>query len=363
MGQQRIHNFNAGPAVLPEPVLERAREAVWNVDRSGMGILEHSHRGKLFERVITEAEVEARRLAGISDDYAVLFVQGGATQQFAMVPMNLMPPGGSADYLLTGVWAEKAAEEARKFGSVHVAATGKASGYAALPRPSECRYSPLPAYVHLTTNNTIHGTQWAELPPVPEGVPLVADASSDVMSRPIDVARYGLIYAGAQKNIGPSGIVLVIVRRDLLDRAPAGLPVMLQYRTFARERSLYNTPPTFAIWLVGEVLKWISAQGGLPGMAARNQAKAALLYDFLDRGGMFRGTAERGSRSLMNVCFRGPNEPLESEFVAAAEREGLAGLKGHRAVGGMRASIYNACPRESVEALVQFMAEFERTRG
>jgi len=360
---QRIHNFNAGPAVLPEPVLKRAQEALWDVDGSGMGILEHSHRGKLFERVITETEATARRLASIPDDYAVLFVQGGASQQFAMVPMNLLPAGGTADYLLTGVWAEKAAEEARKFGTVHVAASGAAGKYARLPAPADCRYSEHPAYVHLTTNNTIYGTQWPSLPPLPDGVPLVADASSDIMSRPIEVPRYGLIYAGAQKNIGPSGIVLVIVRKDLLERAPKSLPVMLQYRTFARERSLYNTPPTFAIWLVGEVLTWIAEQGGLTGMAARNQAKAGMLYDFLDGSGLFRGTAAPDSRSLMNVCFRCADEKLESEFIAESERQGFAGLKGHRAVGGMRASLYNACPPESVTALVALMREFERTHG
>ena len=360
---QRIHNFNAGPAVLPEPVLERARDAIWDVEGSGMGILEHSHRGKLFERVITDAEAEARRLASIPDDYAVLFVQGGASQQFAMVPMNLLPAGGTADYLLTGVWSEKAAEEAGKFGTVHVAGSTAAGKYTRVLSPDECRYSPSPAYVHMTTNNTIYGTQWRTLPPVPEGVPLVADASSDIMSRPIDVARHGLIYAGAQKNIGPSGIVLVIVRKDLLARAPATLPVMLQYRTFAKERSLYNTPPTFAIWLVGEVLKWITAQGGLAGMAQRNAAKARLLYDFLDQSGVFRGTAERDSRSLMNVCFRCTDEKLEAAFIAESDRQGFAGLKGHRAVGGMRASIYNACPPESVAALVELMREFERTRG
>jgi phosphoserine aminotransferase len=360
---QRIHNFNAGPAVLPEPVLERAREAIWDVEGSGMGILEHSHRGKLFERVITDAEAEARQLAAIPDDYAVLFVQGGASQQFAMVPMNLLPAGGTADYLLTGVWSEKALEEARKFGNVHIAGTTAADKYARVLSHDECRYSASPAYVHLTTNNTIYGTQWRSLPPTPGAVPLVADASSDIMSRPMDVARYGLIYAGAQKNIGPSGIVLVIVRKDLLERAPKSLPVMLQYRTFAKERSLYNTPPTFAIWLVGEVLKWISAQGGLAGMAARNEAKAGRLYDFLDGSGVFRGTAHRESRSLMNVCFRCADETLESRFIAESERHGFAGLKGHRAVGGMRASVYNACPPESVAALVDLMREFERTHG
>ena len=359
----RIHNFNAGPAVLPEPVLRRAQEAVWDVDGSGIGILEHSHRGKLFERVIAEAEADARRLAGIPDDYAVLFLQGGASLQFSMVPMNLLPAGGTADYVVTGVWSEKAVAEARKVGTVHLAATGQEHGFTRLPRPDECRYSPSPAYVHMTTNNTIYGTQWTGEPPVPAGVPLVADASSDIFSRPIDVSRYGLVYAGAQKNLGPSGIVLVIIRKDLLERAPATLPTVLQYRVHAKERSLYNTPPTFSVWLVGQVLKWIGEQGGLAGMAARNEEKARLLYDFLDRSAVFRGTAEAGSRSRMNVCFRCRDEKLEAEFLSRSEQEGFAGLKGHRAVGGMRASIYNACSRESVAALVALMADFEKRKG
>ncbi len=363
MGTDRIHNFNAGPGVLPEPVLQRAREAVWNVDGSGIGILEHSHRGKLFERVLDEAIDEARRLAGIPDTHRVLFIQGGASQQFAMVPMNLLPPGGTADYLVTGVWAEKAWKEAKKFGNTHVAASGAAGNFAKLPEPGEIRYSEAPAYVHLTTNNTIYGTQWKHEPAVPEGVPLVADTSSDMFSRPIDVRKYGLIYAGAQKNLGPSGIVMVILRADLAERAPGSLPTMLQYRTYVKENSLYNTPPTFAIWLVGEVLKWIRETGGLAAMAERNAEKAKLLYDVLDGSGFYRGTVDPGSRSLMNVCFRCPTEALEAEFVAEAERRGLAGLKGHRSVGGMRASLYNACPRASVVALVDFMQDFARRHG
>jgi phosphoserine aminotransferase len=356
----RAHNFNAGPGVLPEPVLEQARQDIWDIDGSGIGIMEHSHRGKLFERIIAEAEEEARRLAGIPDGYRVLFIQGGATQQFAMVPMNLLAPGRTADYLVTGVWSEKALKEAALFGPTHVALSGKGTGYNGIPPADQIRYSPDPAYVHLTTNNTIFGTQWREEPPVPSGVPLVADASSDLFSRPIDVRKYGLIYAGAQKNLGPSGIVLVIVRDDLAERGPANIATMLQYRTYARERSLHNTPPTMAIYLVGRVLRWIREAGGLAEMAERNAEKAALLYDFLDRSGFFRGTALPGSRSLMNVCFRAPTEELEAAFCAEAERRGLIGLKGHRSVGGMRASIYNACPRASVVALVEFMKEFEQ---
>ena len=355
----RIHNFGAGPGVLPEPVLKQAQQDIWNIGGSGIGILEHSHRGKLFERVIAEAEDEARRLADIPDRYKILFVQGGATQQFAMVPMNLLPAGRTADYLLTGVWAEKAHKEAQKFGATHVAVSGESSKFTRIPPTSEIRYSSNPAYVHLTTNNTIYGTQWKNEPPVPDGVPLVADTSSDMFSRPIDVTGYGVIYAGAQKNLGPSGIVMVIMREDLAAQAPESLPTMLQYRTYVKERSLYNTPPTFAIYCVGLVLKWIRACGGLGAMADRNASKAKILYDFLDQSELFRGTVHPDSRSMMNVCFRCPSEELDAKFVSEATARGLDGLKGHRSAGGMRASLYNACSRASVEALVTFMKEFE----
>jgi phosphoserine aminotransferase len=355
----RIFNFSAGPAVLPEPVLQKAQEAVWNVAGSGIGIMEHSHRGKVFDRIIDEAERACRDLAGIPDNYRVLFLQGGASLQFSMVPMNLLPPGGTADYLNTGVWSQKAIKEAKPLGTVHVAASSEATNFDRIPRPEEIRYSASPAYVHLTTNNTIFGTQWRAEPAVPAGVPLVADTSSDMYSRPIDVRKYGLIYAGAQKNLGPSGVVLVIIRDDLVEAGPKTLPTMLQYRTHAAERSLYNTPPTFGIYVMGEVFKWIQSRGGLAAMAEHNAAKAKLLYDYIDGSEFFRGTAQPDSRSLMNVCFRAPTEELESRFVSEATRRGLDGLKGHRSVGGMRASIYNACPRAAVEALVAFMKEFE----
>ena len=358
---KRIFNFSAGPAVLPEPVLRKAQEAIWDAAGSGIGIMEHSHRGKVFDRVRDEAEQACRDLAGIPDHYRVLFLQGGASLQFSMVPMNLLPADRTADYLLTGVWAQKAVKEAKVLGAkVHIAATGESTNFDRIPKPAEIRYSERPAYVHLTTNNTIYGTQWKAEPAVPAGVPLVADTSSDMYSRPIDVSRYGLIYAGAQKNLGPSGVVLVIVRDDLVEAGPKTLPTMLQYRTHAAEKSLYNTPPTFGIYVMGEVFKWIQAQGGLAAMAEQNEAKAALLYDFIDQSDFFRGTAQADSRSPMNVCFRAPTEELESKFVAEATRRGLDGLKGHRSVGGMRASIYNACPRAAVEALVAFMKEFER---
>jgi phosphoserine aminotransferase len=356
----RIHNFSAGPAVLPEPVLRKAQEAIWNAGGSGIGILEHSHRGKLFERVINEAEETCRSLGGIPDNYRVLFLQGGASLQFAMVPMNFLSAERTADYLVTGVWSQKAVKEAKPLGKVHIAVSGEATNFDRIPKPEEIRYSTSPVYVHITTNNTIYGTQWRTEPPVPAGVPLVADTSSDMYSRPIDIRKYGIIYAGAQKNLGPSGVVLVIIRDDLVEAGSKTLPTMLQYRTHAGESSLYNTPPTFGIYVMGEVFKWIQAEGGLAGMAEHNEAKARLLYEFIDNSDFFRGTVQPDSRSRMNVCFRAPTEELEAKFISEATKRGLDGLKGHRSAGGMRASIYNACPRRAVEALVAFMKEFER---
>jgi phosphoserine aminotransferase len=356
----RIHNFSAGPAVLPESVLRKAQEAIWNAAGSGIGILEHSHRGKLFERVINEAEEACRSLGGIPDNYRVLFLQGGASLQFAMVPMNFLSADRTADYLVTGVWSQKAVKEAKSLGKVHIAVTGEATNFDRIPKPEEIRYSANPAYVHITTNNTIYGTQWRTEPPVPAGVPLVADTSSDMYSRPIDIRKYGIIYAGAQKNLGPSGVVLVIIRDDLVEAGSKTVPTMLQYRTHAGEGSLYNTPPTFGIYVMGEVFKWIQSEGGLAGMAEHNEAKARLLYEFIDNSDFFRGTVQPDSRSRMNVCFRAPTEELEAKFISEATKRGLDGLKGHRSAGGMRASIYNACPRRAVEALVAFMKEFER---
>lgn len=356
----RIHNFSAGPAVLPEPVLRKAQEAIWNVNGSGIGIIEHSHRGKVFDRIIDEAEQACRALAGIPDNYQVLFLQGGASLQFSMIPMNLLPPDRTADYILTGVWSQKAIKEAKLLGKVHVAATSEATNFDRIPKPGEIRYSANPAYVHFTTNNTIYGTQWRSEPTAPADAPLIADTSSDMYSRPLDVRKYGLIYAGAQKNLGPAGLVLVIIRNDLVERGPKTLPTMLQYRTHAAEKSLYNTAPTFAIYVMGEVFKWIQEQGGLAAMAEHNEQKARKLYEYLDSSEFFRGTAQPDSRSLMNVCFRAPTEELEERFVKEAAKRGLDGLKGHRLVGGMRASIYNACPPAAVDALVSFMKEFER---
>jgi phosphoserine aminotransferase len=356
----RIYNFSAGPATLPEPVLKQAQQDIWNIAGSGIGVLEHSHRGKVFDKVADEAEQGCRELAGIPDNYRVLFLQGGASLQFAMVPMNLLPKGATADYLVTGVWSQKAVKEAKTLGRVHEAASSADQNFSYIPPSTAIRYSERPAYVHITTNNTIYGTQWPSEPEVPAGVPLVADTSSDMFSRPIDVSRYGLIYAGAQKNLGPSGVVLVIVRDDLVEAGPKDLPIMLQYRTHAAEKSMYNTPNTFGIYLMGQVFQWIREIGGLRAMAEINAEKAKILYDYLDQTDFFRGTARPDSRSLMNVCFRGPTEDLEAKFVTEAAKRGLDGLKGHRSAGGMRASIYNAFPRTGVQALVNFMKEFER---
>lgn len=356
----RIFNFGAGPGVLPEPVLKAAQRDLWNIASSGIGIAEHSHRGKVFEKVIADTERACRDLAGISDDYDVLFLQGGASLQFAMVPMNFLPKERTADYIVTGVWSEKAVEEAKRFGQIHEAASSKDRNHCYIPAPAAIRYSASPVYVHFTTNNTIYGTQWRTEPVPPAGVPLIADASSDIFSRPIDVAKYGFIYAGAQKNLGPSGVTLVIVRKDLVERGSDTLPTMLQYRTYAKAHSLYNTPPTFGVYMVGEVLRWIQGQGGLAAMAQLNEEKARILYDYLDGSRLFRGTADPEARSRMNVCFRAATEAIEKEFLAEAAKRGFDGLKGHRAIGGIRASIYNAMPKAGCEALVAFMREFEK---
>jgi phosphoserine aminotransferase len=356
---KRVHNFGAGPAALPLPVLERVQAEILDYAGTGMSVLEMSHRSAAFEGIIQKAEEDLRALAGLGSEHVVLFLQGGASLQFSMLPANLRPAGASADYVVSGHWAKAAVKEAEKSGRVRVAGTTEATGFDRVPAAGELQLDPQAAYLHFTSNNTIYGTQWATAPEPPKGVPLVCDLSSDALSRPLDIAQYGVIYAGAQKNLGPSGVVLVIIRNDLVEAGPKDLPTMLQYRTHAAEKSLYNTPPTFGIFVMGEVFKWIKAQGGLRAMAELNASKAALLYDYLDQSEFFCATAKPGSRSLMNVCFRGPTEELESAFIAEATRRGLDGLKGHRSAGGMRASIYNACPRAAVEALVAFMKEFE----
>ena len=360
----RIHNFGAGPAVLPEAVLEQARAHLLALPGVGMSVLEISHRSKAFDEILAAAEANIRALAGVSDDYHVLFLQGGATLQFSMVPMNLLPRGESdvADYVLTGSWAQQAAAEAEKFGTVRIAGTTQPDGYRRVPAQDELTLSGKASYVHLTTNNTIVGTQWRAIPETGE-VPLVVDASSDIFSRPLEIGKHGLVYAGAQKNLGPAGVTVVIIRRDLAERGPASLPKLLRYATHVKGGSRANTPPVFAIYLVSLVTAWLRGQGGLDAMAERNARKAEMLYAAIDRTGFYRGVAEPGHRSLMNVTFRLSDEGLESRFAAEADTAGLAGLKGHRSVGGLRASLYNACPVESVEALVDFMAEFERRHG
>jgi phosphoserine aminotransferase len=356
---ERVFNFSAGPAVMPDVVIERSQAALWDLDGTGIGVMEHSHRGKAFMKVYDRAVALTRELAGIGDDHEVLFLQGGASSQFYMVPMNLLAAGETADYFATGEFARKAIVEAERFGRVHVAATSEDERFGYIPPPASHRWSERPVYAHYTSNNTIFGTEWTAPPAPPSGVALVCDASSDIFSRPIEAAKHGLIYAGAQKNLGPSGLTLVIIRKDVVERGKKELPPMLQYRTHAANQSMYNTPPTFGIYVLSEMLAWIKAEGGLAAMAERNRAKAAVLYDHLDRATYFRGTARKDSRSLMNVCFRAPSEALEAKFCAEAERRGLAGLKGHRSVGGMRASIYNAFPKAGCEALVAFMKEFE----
>jgi phosphoserine aminotransferase len=359
----RIFNFGAGPAVLPEPVLEEAQRDLMALPGVGMSVMEISHRSKTFEQIIQGCEADIRKLAGIPAGYHVLFLQGGASLQFSMVPMSLLPAGGRADYIVTGVWSKKAVDEARKVGTVNVAATTEAEKFNRIPDPSELRLDPGAAYAHFTSNNTIFGTQWNKEPEV-GAVPLVCDASSDIFSRPIDVGKYALIYAGAQKNLGPSGVTLVILRDDLLARSPKGLPVMLDYNAHAREQSLYNTPPVFGIYIMRLVMKWMLSEGGLAAIGRRNEEKAKLLYDALDRsGGFYRPHAKPGSRSRMNVTFRLPSEDLESRFASESKAARLDGLKGHRSVGGIRASIYNAFPKAGVEALVSFMKDFQRRNG
>jgi len=360
----RLHNFSAGPAVMPVPVLEQAREELLNWRGSGMSVMEMSHRSAHFESILQGAEAGLRELLRIPDPYPILFLQGGATLQFAMVPMNLRPSGASADYLLTGAWAKAALKEAEKLGTVRVAATSESGNFNAVPSQAELQLDPRAAYLHFTSNETIHGIEWAAEPQPLAGVPLVCDASSDIASRPLEVTKYGLIYAGAQKNLGPSGITVVIVRRDLLERVPPKLPIMLDYRQQADNKSLYNTPPTFAIYMLGLVLRWLKDLGGLEEIARRNEAKAGLLYRTIDAsGGFYRGHAQPAHRSRMNVTFRLPSEELDRQFAQEAAAEGLDGLKGHRSLGGIRASLYNALPLESVQALTQFMAEFQRKNG
>jgi phosphoserine aminotransferase len=358
----RVFNFSAGPAVLPLAVLEEAQRDLVSLPGVGMSVLEISHRSKTFEAILAKTEQDLRTLGGVPANYKVLFLQGGASMQFSMVPLNLLTQGATADYIVTGGWSQKAVKEAQRVGTVNIAGSTESENFARIPRQEELKLTPNAAYVHMTTNNTLFGTEWAREPNV-GGVPLVADTSSDMFSRPIDVSKYGLIYAGAQKNLGPSGVTLVIIREDLLTRSAKSLHTMFNYAVHAENGSMYNTPPCFGIYLMGLVMKWALAQGGLDAIGKLNERKAGKLYGEIDRSGFYRGTADKASRSRMNITFRLPSEELENKFVKESTAAGLDGLKGHRSVGGMRASIYNAFPEDGVDALVQFMQEFEKKNG
>lgn len=357
----RLHNFNAGPAALPLSVLEAVREELVELPQHGLSVMEMSHRSKEFDFFLDRAENGLRKLLNLSDDFAVLFLGGGASLQFSMAPMNLLQNGASADYLVHGSWGVKALKEAQKVGSAREAASTKNEGFRRVPLPEEMNLDANAKYVHFTSNETIEGVQWPREPQT-DGVPLVCDASSDILSRPLDIEKYGLIYAGAQKNIGPSGVTVVILRRDWIEENKS-LPTMLSYATHAKERSLYNTPNTFGIYMIGLVCEWIENLGGLSGMQKRAAQKSNLIYETIDASDFYQGFAARENRSQMNVTFRLPSEELEAKFVRESQNRGMIGLKGHRSVGGLRASIYNAIEPESVQFLVDFMREFERENG
>ena len=363
-GADRVYNFSAGPGVIAEDVLRQAQEDLLNIFGSGVGILEHSHRGKEFDRVLEEAIADCRAVGNVPDDYEVMFLQGGATTQCYQIPMAFLPSDGTADYFDTGKWASDSIEQAKLYGSAHVAGSSREQNCNHIPDDENISYSERPAYVHFTSNNTIMGTQWHRMPPTPPGDAwFVCDASSDIFCRPIDVTKYGMIYAGGQKNLGPAGTVLVIARKDVLERQVRELPWMLDYKLQAKKQSRFNTPPTFGIYLMGQSFKWIQRSGGLEVMQAHNEGKAKVIYDVLDSSEFWSPHAREKDRSLMNVTFRTPSEDLDKAFLNEADAAGLANMKGHRSVGGMRASIYNAMPREGCEALAAFMKDFESRHG
>jgi len=357
----RVHNFSAGPAVLPEEVLLEIQKDLVDYKGHGLSVMEMSHRSKVYQGIIDDATASVKRILGLGDDYEVLFLQGGASTQFFTIPLNFCPDDKVANYVNTGAWATKALKEAAKIGKkMHVAASSEDKEFTYIPK--ELKLSENPAYLHITTNNTIRGTQYKKDPDAGD-LPLIADMSSDIMSRPVDVKKYALIYAGAQKNIGPAGTTLVILRKDMIDEINPGLPTMVDYRTHIAKGSMFNTPPTFAIYVVGLVLKWIESFGSLADMEKHNIKKASYVYDILDNSDFYRGTVVKEDRSLMNIPFRLPSEDLEKKFIAESAEAGMQNLKGHRSVGGLRASIYNAMPTEGVEALVQFLKNFEENYG
>ena len=362
MKENRVYNFNAGPAALPLPVLEEIKDSFLNFSGSGMSITEISHRSKWFDGIINDAVARVKRLLNLDDRYKILFIQGGASMQFCMIPMNFLSEGKSADYVNTGTWSTKAINEAGiQQKQLNVAASSEDGNFSYIPQ--NIQFNPDAAYIHITSNNTIKGTQWASFPETDE-VPIIADMSSDIMSRPLDINKFGLIYAGAQKNIGPAGVCMAIIREDMLELVPDNIPSMLKYTTYAEKNSMYNTPPCFAIYTIQLVLKWLEETiGGLGEMEQINKQKGALVYGMLDNSSFYTGTAALDSRSLMNVTFRLPNEELEKRFIQEGIDNGFMGLKGHRSVGGCRASIYNAVSIGVVETLVDFMKIFESRNG
>lgn len=361
---ERAYNFNAGPAALPLAVLERAQQELVEYQGIGMSIMEISHRSAEFETLNNETQELLKQLFEIPSGYQVLFLQGGASTQFAMIPMNFLKPGQVASYVHTGAWADKAMKEAKLLGGeVHVAASSEAQKFMRIPDLNEIQIAPNSAYLHITSNETIEGTQYQAFPSTGE-VPLIGDMSSDILSRPVDISKFAMIYAGAQKNLGPSGVTVAIIREDMLEDLPKHIPTMMNYGTHAKNNSLYNTPPVYSVYMVNLVLKWIQEQGGLAAIEQVNRDKTKLIYDAIDAsGGFYRGCAEAGSRSAMNITFRLASEELEKQFIKESAAAGFVGLKGHRSVGGLRASTYNAVPYASCEALAQFMRQFQQKNG
>jgi phosphoserine aminotransferase len=361
--KERIYNFSAGPAIIPEEVLKEAQENLFSLPGVGMSVLEISHRSKTFDAIHAEANQNLRTLLGINADYEILYLQGGASLQFSMVPLNLMPPKNKADYILTGVWSKKAQKEAKRVGTVNVAASTEAENFKRIPKQSELKLDPDASYVHYTSNNTIFGTEWSSEPEV-GNVPLVCDASSDILSRKLDINKYALIYAGAQKNMGPSGVTFIIIRKDMLERSSDSLHTMLNYKIHVENNSLYNTPSVFGIYIIQLVTKWLIKNGGLDAMYKTNVEKADFIYNAIDNsGGYYKGHADKDSRSLMNITFRLPSEDLEKKFIAEATAADFNGLKGHRSVGGLRASVYNAFPKKGCADLADFMKDFQKKNG
>ncbi|MFT8888447.1 MAG: 3-phosphoserine/phosphohydroxythreonine transaminase [Ethanoligenens sp.] len=358
----RVYNFSAGPSMLPEPVLKRAADEMLNYKGSGQSVMEMSHRSKVFDDIIVRCEELLRKVLGIPSNYKVLFLQGGASSQFAMIPLNLLNGSGKADFLVTGQWANKAYKEAARYGNARVVASSKDKTFTYIPKTTAADFDKEADYAYICLNNTIYGTKFAELPETGD-VPLVADVSSCILSEPLDVSKFGLIFAGAQKNMGPAGLTVVIVREDLIGHARDITPTMFNYQTHADNRSLFNTPPCYSIYICGLVLEWLEELGGLEKMAEINRKKAGILYDFLDNSKLFRGTVEKEFRSLMNIPFVTDNDELDKKAVKAAEAEGFINIKGHRTVGGLRASIYNAMPVEGVEKLVDLLGRFEKANG